>query len=305
MTAAGRRVLVGALLASLTGVVGVVPSGPAAARSAPAVATEGPCPTTTQGVTVVVDFHGIGGRGAVTRCSPGSPGTGFVALREAGFTITPAATNLAFLCRIDGLPTPQDDPCQVPSPATAYWSYWTADRGGSWGYQSEGGATRKPRVGGVEGWSFSRSSSEATAQAPGIAPPAKPTTTTTARPATTVTTRPTGGPGPTPAPTTAPTADPPTSRRPSGDRTTTTALDRDGPDDGSAADGGDGPAPTSEDGTPPSTPTGGDEAAAGTVDARDREGGGSPLGAIVAGAGVALLLGTAGVAARRRRSRAS
>ena len=49
----------------------------------PAAGANGPCPGTT-GVTVVVDFQGLGG-GIVTRCATGSPASGFAALKAVGF----------------------------------------------------------------------------------------------------------------------------------------------------------------------------------------------------------------------------
>src|SRR5690606_40980530 len=69
----------------------------------PAVAA--PCPG-TDGVTVVVDFGPLGG-GVRSGCAP-APGTGFEALAQAGFAVTPVQTNPAFVCRIDGLPGEKD-----------------------------------------------------------------------------------------------------------------------------------------------------------------------------------------------------
>ena len=147
---------------------------------------DGACPGTT-GVTVVVDFQALGG-GVVTRCAPGSPASGFKALTAAGFTIGEVQNVPGFLCRIDGKPTVSQDRCVNTPPASAYWSYWHASRGGTWITSQEGGKTRKPPVGSVDGWSFSDDGSPGATPPPGITPPAPAATprppTATPRPAT-------------------------------------------------------------------------------------------------------------------------
>jgi hypothetical protein len=145
-------------------------ASPGAGR-APA-ATSGPCPTADRGVTVVVDFAAFGG-GVVTRCAPGAPSSGFAALRDAGFTITPVSSNHGFLCRIDGLPEPDADRCQEIPPASAYWAYHLADRGGTWQASTRGAGNRTPPPGSVEGWAFG---SGAPPSVPPPPPPAPPTT---------------------------------------------------------------------------------------------------------------------------------
>ena len=106
-----------------------------------------------------------------------------------------------FLCRIDGSPGLDRDPCINTPPASAYWSYWHAARGGAWSSSQEGGKTRTPPVGSVDGWSFSDDGSPGEAPPPRIDPPAASTTpkpaTTTPKPAT-----------PTPAATATPTPSP-------------------------------------------------------------------------------------------------
>jgi hypothetical protein len=196
-------ILVAALLAAGTLLV----SGPG-----PVAGSDGPCPGTT-GVTVVVDYHALGG-GVVVRCAPGSPATGFKALQAAGFDLVEVQNVPGFLCRIDGKPGAAQDPCLNTPPGSAYWSYWHAERGGSWVTNQQGGKTRKPPPGSVDGWSFSDDGSPGgAAPPPGIAPPAAPATPKpTAKPTPKPTARPTPAASATPAPTPKPTTDPATPR---------------------------------------------------------------------------------------------
>jgi hypothetical protein len=151
-------------------------------------------------VTVIVDFGGVGGTVA-TRCVPALPRSGLDALDDAGFAVTPVTTQPAFVCRIDGLPGPTAEACATTPPATAYWTYWTAPRGGSWRYSPVGAAASRPTAGTVEGWSFTTG---AAAEPPGVAPPALVAATPPPTPRPTV--RPTAAP--TPRPTARPTATP-------------------------------------------------------------------------------------------------
>ncbi|NLA35352.1 MAG: hypothetical protein GX868_06650 [Actinobacteria bacterium] len=154
----------GVLLATASSVFfgATAPSSPAAAS------TEGPCPSAS-GVTVVIDFHELGG-GVHVRCAAGPVTSGFEALRLAGINYDTATRSQGFLCRIAGQPAA--DPCINTSPASAYWSYWLAPRGGSWCYSGWGAGSRVPPEGTVEGWSFAKDKQGSTVPAPGIAPPA-------------------------------------------------------------------------------------------------------------------------------------
>ncbi|USX48912.1 hypothetical protein [Lentzea sp. HUAS12] len=119
------------------------------------------------GVTVVVDYRGLGG-GVQQGCAPGSPSSGVAALTAAGFGYTYASRQAGFVCRINGRPGTDADKCVSASPATAYWSYWHAPAGGAWTYSNQGAATYVPARGTVQGWSFGAG------EQPGIAPPAAP-----------------------------------------------------------------------------------------------------------------------------------
>ena len=141
----------------------VVAAPPARAGSA------GYCPD-ARGVTVVVDYGALGG-GTVVRCAPGDQPTGLAALENAGFTVTGTVRwGKGFVCRIDGKPGVDAEPCVDTPPASAYWSYWHAPNGGSWTYSSLGVRNRKPPAGSFEGWSFATGSSASAARPPGVAP---------------------------------------------------------------------------------------------------------------------------------------
>ncbi|HEX5494865.1 MAG TPA: hypothetical protein VFX70_09865 [Mycobacteriales bacterium] len=121
-----------------------------------------------RGVTVVVDFASLGG-GVRTGCAAGDPSSGLDALTRAGFGYVFARRQPGFVCRIDGAPNSDRDPCEVTSPADASWSYWHAQPGGSWSYSTAGAGSFDPAPGRVEGWAFG---DHAQPPAPAPAPPA-------------------------------------------------------------------------------------------------------------------------------------
>lgn len=131
--------------------------------------TPGYCPD-SDGVTVVIDFQELGGD-TIIRCAPGDQETGHAALINAGIEIT--GTNRwgeAFICRIEGKPSPESEPCIDTPPASAYWSYWHAPNEGAWTYSQWGVMNRKPPLGSFEGWSFSLNRSADTNPPPRVAP---------------------------------------------------------------------------------------------------------------------------------------
>ncbi|HVW46622.1 MAG TPA: hypothetical protein VHA76_06195 [Solirubrobacterales bacterium] len=115
-----------------------------------------PCEPNT-GVTVIVDFQGLGNHDIKVGCALGEQGSGDEALVRAGFTI--AGTDnygLNFICRIDELPTVAEQSCHGTPGATAYWEYWHGKPGGQWEFSGEGAGQYQPRFGSVEGWGFAR-----------------------------------------------------------------------------------------------------------------------------------------------------
>ncbi len=290
----GHRWLAPSVVAAVLAVGSLLVSSPG-----PVVGSDGPCPGTT-GVTVVVDYHALGG-GVVVRCAPGSPATGFKALQAAGFDLVEVQNVPGFLCRIDDKPSAAQEPCLNTPPANAYWSYWHADRGGSWAVSQQGGKTRKPPPGSVDGWSFGATPK------PGIDPPAAPATPEpTAKPTPKPTPRPTAKPtaGPTstasPAPTPRPTADATATARP-----TTAESSPPGPTPSpsgaagatsSASPGttlpasGATPAASPPDGTPPAIPEASASAAPGAGAPEPTSAGGPPFGTLVGLAIVGLVI---------------
>lgn len=139
--------LTAALVVSVTGSV----SGPTPATAqswSPGVCPDG------SGVTVVVDFQSLGGS-TIVRCAHGSQADGVAALRNAGVQVT--GTNrwgTSFVCRLDGKPGPDREPCVDTPPASAHWSYWHAEAGGDWTSSNFGATNRTPPQGTFEGWSF-------------------------------------------------------------------------------------------------------------------------------------------------------
>lgn len=163
--------------------------------SAPAQAwTNGACPT-SNGVTVVVDFAGLGG-GTTVRCAPGAQSSGVSALRNAGFSVGFVQQNSSqglFVCRINGKPNPGAESCAITPPVNASWSYWNAKRGGSWQYANAGAGNLTPATGGVEGWRFNNGRPTQPSVAPPVAPPApKPAPKPTQLPQKKPTSKPTG-----------------------------------------------------------------------------------------------------------------
>lgn len=152
----------------LLAAVGIVATGVTFDLVPAAASTDGACPT-AEGVTVVVDFQELGG-GVAVRCATGNLPTGFAALDAAGVDYQTTVRFSGFLCKIAGLPT--NDPCINASPATAYWSYWLAPRGGQWCYSHWGAGNRTPPPGTVEGWSFSMNRNASTSPSPRLPVPA-------------------------------------------------------------------------------------------------------------------------------------
>jgi hypothetical protein len=115
-----------------------------------------PCEPNT-GVTVVVDQHEIGASKVYVGCAPGEQADGVEALQHAGFQLEgTTGYGLAFICRIDGEPTPAETPCTTTPGSGAYWSYWRGKPGGRWAFSGVGAKSPQSRspINSVEGWSF-------------------------------------------------------------------------------------------------------------------------------------------------------
>jgi hypothetical protein len=143
---------------------GVLAGGWLVAGVAAAPAAHAAGCTTSNGVTVVVDFGSLGG-GIQVGCASGGQSSGLGALSAAGFPYTFVPRQPGLVCQIASLPSPCNG-----APTNAYWAYWHAQPGGTWSYSTLGAGSYTPPAGSVEGWAFG-----AGAQ-PGIAPPRLPAT---------------------------------------------------------------------------------------------------------------------------------
>jgi hypothetical protein len=142
---------------------------PSLRRMAPASAC-----TAQAGVTVIVDFTYFGG--AIERgCDPGQPATALEAMHTAGFTTAGTARyGDAFVCRIDGVPTPKKEACTDTPPAGSSWSFYFAKptaRG--WTYSAAGVLGYQPPAGSLIAFAFGNEAK------PGVLPSGATVTTTT------------------------------------------------------------------------------------------------------------------------------
>jgi hypothetical protein len=145
--------------------------------AAAGLAVPGPAQAATcspgSGVTVVVDYHQLGG-GHPTSCDAGGAGeTADDQFGDAGFTLVYVQQQPGFVCRVDGKPTADQDPCVRTPPSNAYWSLWWSDgTSGKWTYASTAVTSLKVPDGGSVALSWQQGSGRAT---PGVAPPARTT----------------------------------------------------------------------------------------------------------------------------------
>lgn len=212
---ARRAVLVAVAAAMVAVATLVLPSGPAAAAGCPGAA----------GVSVVVDFHELGG-GVQSGCVAEGGGRSAAALfGSAGFPLTYVQRQPSFVCRVAGQPA--SDPCVNTPPADAYWGlYWSDGSSGRWTYATLGVGSQTVPDGGSVALSWIGG---ATRSQPGVAPAVHERTSTpeaTPKPTRKPTPKPTAKPAPadkptpppslTPTPT--PTASPAPTRTPDASR---------------------------------------------------------------------------------------
>lgn len=174
------RRLLAAVLLSGAGLTGGTLADPAAAAV---------CSSDT-GVTVVVDFHELGG-GVQTVCDPDGGGKTAATLFPAnGFPLDYVQRQPGFVCRVSSKPA--EDPCVNTPPADAYWGlFWSSGTTGTWSYSSSGAGSQKVPAGGSVAFSWQGSSSRAE---PGVAPP-KHATQPSSQPSSSPGSKPSGGGG--------------------------------------------------------------------------------------------------------------
>lgn len=235
------------------------------------------------GVTVVVDYHQLGG-GASTTCVPGGGRKATSAFDAAGVSLRYAARQQGFVCQVNAKPA--NAGCVQASPSDAYWSLWVSSGNGSWSYATAGvGGVSVPK-GGWVAWSWQGQSGKAQ---PGVSPVGK----AAAAPAPKPSSRPTQK-APTAAPTSAvPSAEASASAKAKAKETAEKKAEQKAEEEreASAATPSDGAG--GNDGT-----TSDDETLATSADA------GSPWPTLVGVAAVLVLLGAAGIVAWRRRGSA-
>lgn len=146
--------------------------------SAPAYAAA--CSTAT-GVSVVVDFHELGG-GLQQVCDAGGGDQKASSLfPDNGFPLDYVQRQPGFVCRVSDAPA--DDPCVNTPPANAYWGVWWSDGTSSgWTYSSVGVGSLTIPDGGSVALSWNGSSAKSP---PGAPPPQHSTQEPTGKPAPT------------------------------------------------------------------------------------------------------------------------
>jgi hypothetical protein len=101
-------------------------------------------------ITVVVDLTHFQGGKVRVGCAK-SPGSGLGALHKAGFPYSFVPRQPGFVCTIRHRPSPCNG-----APASAYWAYFHARKGGKWLYSKTGAGSYHPKRGQIEGWAFGR-----------------------------------------------------------------------------------------------------------------------------------------------------
>ncbi len=174
----GVRLAAACLLAAAAGVV------PASSASAATCSS-------ADGVSVVVDFHELGG-GVRSECVVNGGGDYASSLfKTAGFSLTPVQGQAGFVCRVNGAPS--NDPCNNTPPADAYWGLWWSDgTSGEWTYALRGVSSQRVPDGGYVAFSWNGSAARSY---PGVSPTAHPAAPTpTSKPSTKPSTKPTKKP---------------------------------------------------------------------------------------------------------------
>lgn len=131
--------------------------------------------SSADGVTVVVDFHELGG-GVQTACvADGGGQTAAELFPAAGFPLDYVQRQPGFVCRVSGKPA--DNPCVNTPPADAYWGlYWSDGKSGRWTYATSGAGGQHVPDGGYVGFSW-QGGGDSTP--PGSSPTPHPTATAT------------------------------------------------------------------------------------------------------------------------------
>ncbi len=145
----------------------VAAAGATAVQAPPAAAAA--CSGGT-GVTVVVDFHQLGG-GVVQKCDASGAGkTAKSLFDDAGFALAYVQRQPGFVCRVDNKPGSDAEACVNTPPQDAYWGlFWADGTSASWKYSTLGVSGLTLQDG--QSVAFSWQGSAGTTP-PGVKPPA-------------------------------------------------------------------------------------------------------------------------------------
>lgn len=123
-----------ARLAALTLLSASVIALPAAATAATAhESCESP-----EDVPIVLEFGSLDGEDRVVCAQQSAGKTGLEALNEAGVETAETSGAMPMVCRIDGLPTPEQEKCGTALNGPGYWAFMVAKEGQDWSYASVG-----------------------------------------------------------------------------------------------------------------------------------------------------------------------
>lgn len=144
--------LLGPVAASVLAAAGLAFLSPA-----PASAAGGACPGAT-GVTVVVDFNELPAGAEVQVGCDSKPGARAVDnFANAGFSLTPRATDPGFTCQINSQPADRD--CAATD---AFWSLWVSDgKSGRWTFATRGVTSLRVPTGGYVAFAWHQGAGQA------------------------------------------------------------------------------------------------------------------------------------------------
>jgi hypothetical protein len=168
------------LVARFVAVAGLVVAG---GLTLPSGTAQAAACSGTSGVTVVIDY----GSSSSTLCAA-DDSSAMKVLQKVATVVSPVQYPGTVVCKINGVPSTQT--CQRMPPASAYWAFFHAPRGGSWAYSSSGVADYNPAPGSVIGFAFgsgaapSSAPPPATASTPEPSPKPSPSSSSSKPPAT-------------------------------------------------------------------------------------------------------------------------
>ncbi|MBA4607798.1 hypothetical protein H1W00_04840 [Aeromicrobium sp. Marseille-Q0843] len=89
-------------------------------------------------VPIVLEFGSLDGEDRVVCAQDAVGTTGLEALNAAGVETAETSGAMPMVCRIDGLPAPEQEKCGNALNGPGYWAFLVAQEGQDWGYASVG-----------------------------------------------------------------------------------------------------------------------------------------------------------------------